>query len=233
MGKKGKNSNYITEKTMQAKAERERAQKAKENKKKFIAIGGSIGVILAIAAVIVGLGFAFGWFKSDFAVTHHANIEIEGYGTVHLELYGEEAVDTVYNFVALANEGFYDGLTFHRIIEGFMAQGGCPKGDGTGNADVYLMGEFEANGFTNNIKHERGVISMARGDDYNSGTCQFFIVHEDSPHLDGQYAAFGRVIEGMDVIDAIVAAAKPTDDNGSIAKDQQPIIKSITIHAAH
>ena len=233
MGKKGKNSNYITEKTLAVKAEREKAQRAKEKKKKFIAIGGSIGVFLAIAALIVGLGLAFDWFGSDFTVTHHANIEIEGYGTVHLELYGEEAYETVYNFVTLANEGFYDGLTFHRIIEGFMVQGGCPKGDGTGNADVYLTGEFEANGLENNIKHERGVISMARGDDYNSGTCQFFIVHQDSEHLDGNYAAFGRVIEGMDVIDAIVADAKPTDNNGSIAKDQQPVIKSITIHAAH
>ena len=231
MGKKGKNSNYQTAKTAAAAAERERAQKAKENKKKFIAIGGSIGVFLLIAGVIVGMGFALGWFSSDFAVTHHVNIEVEGYGTVHLELYGEEAIDTVYNFVALANEGFYNGLTFHRIIDGFMAQGGDPEGTGMGGSDREITGEFANNGVENNISHVRGVISMARASAKNSASSQFFIVHEDSTFLDKDYAGFGIVIEGIEVIDALCedVAGWNADGNGVIPKKNQPVINYIKV----
>lgn len=133
----------------------------------------------------------------------------------------------------LAKSGFYDGLTFHRIIEDFMMQGGCPKGDGTGNSGTYIKGEFSANGFANNISHERGVISMARGDAYDSASCQFFIVHKDSPHLDGKYAAFGRVTSGLEVVDDICESARPLDSNGKIAESVQPKITSITIHSNH
>lgn len=148
---------------------------------------------------------------------------------------GETAPETVANFVSLAEEGFYDGLTFHRIMEGFMMQGGGPNGDGTGgNTDadgneINITGEFSDNGIENNISHTRGTISMARSDDYDSASSQFFIVHEDSEFLDGKYAAFGHVTEGMDIVDAICTGAEPTDDNGTIPAEEQPIIKTVTI----
>ncbi len=124
-----------------------------------------------------------------------------------VELYPEYAPQTVANFVALAESGFYDGLTFHRVIKGFVAQGGCPKGDGTGNADGYITGEFAENGFTaNTLKHERGTISMARAKNLNSASCQFFICYEEASHLDGSYAAFGKVTEGMEVVDSFLEA---------------------------
>lgn len=119
------------------------------------------------------------------------------------ELYPEIAPESVNNFVYLIGKGFYDGLTFHRIIRGFMIQGGCPQGNGTGGPGYSIKGEFAANGVKNDLKHERGVLSMARAQNPNSGGSQFFIMHADAPHLDGSYAAFGKVIEGMDVVDEI------------------------------
>lgn len=130
-------------------------------------------------------------------------IEMENGKQIKLELYPDKAPITVANFEKLIGEGFYDGLTFHRIISGFMIQGGCPKGDGTGGPEERIKGEFFANGVPNDIKHVRGVISMARSGNPNSAGSQFFIVHKDAPHLDGQYAAFGRVVEGMDTVDEI------------------------------
>ena len=130
-------------------------------------------------------------------------IEFENGKQIKLELFPEVAPETVANFEKLVNKGFYDGLTFHRVISGFMIQGGCPHGNGTGNSGEHIKGEFAANGFKNDLKHTRGVISMARAADPNSASCQFFIMHKDAPHLDGSYAAFGRVIEGMDVVDEI------------------------------
>ncbi len=125
---------------------------------------------------------------------------------IHLELYPEAAPRTVENFIKLVKEGFYDGLTFHRIIKGFMIQGGCPQGTGTGGPGYHIKGEFKANGFDNPIRHKRGVISMARSMHPDSAGSQFFIMHEDAPHLDGNYAAFGKVTEGMDVVDDIANA---------------------------
>ncbi|MBD5080586.1 MAG: peptidylprolyl isomerase [Ruminococcaceae bacterium] len=130
-------------------------------------------------------------------------IEMENGKEIKLELYPEKAPITVANFEKLVEQKFYDGLTFHRIIKGFMIQGGCPKGDGTGGPDERIKGEFLANGVPNDILHERGVLSMARSMNPDSAGSQFFIMHEDAHHLDGQYAAFGRVIEGMDVVDEI------------------------------
>ena len=167
----------------------------------------------------------------DEGMTYYVDIEIADYGTVTLQLNQSAAPITAANFVALAESGFYDGLTFHRIISGFMVQGGDPKGNGTGGSDMKIKGEFAANGWDNPIKHERGVISMARSKAYDSASSQFFIMHADAPHLDGGYAAFGRVTEGMDVVDAICAAAKPMDNNGSIAKENQPVITSVTVRA--
>ena len=122
---------------------------------------------------------------------------------IKIELYPEIAPKTVENFLSLVNIGFYNGLTFHRIIRGFMIQGGCPKGNGTGGPGYSIFGEFSQNGFENKLKHERGVISMARSSNPNSAGSQFFIMHQDAPHLDGAYAAFGKVIEGMNVVDEI------------------------------
>ena len=138
-------------------------------------------------------------------------IEMENGKEIKLELYPEKAPITVENFENLVSEKFYDGLTFHRIISGFMIQGGCPKGDGTGGPDKKIKGEFSANGVPNDLKHTRGVISMARAMDPNSAGSQFFIMHKDAPHLDGQYAAFGKVVEGMEAVDEI--ADTKTDFN--------------------
>ncbi|OON95374.1 MAG: peptidylprolyl isomerase [Epulopiscium sp. Nele67-Bin005] len=135
-------------------------------------------------------------------------ITVEGRGVITAELYPNIAPITVENFLNLVNEGFYNGLTFHRIIAGFMIQGGCPDGNGTGGPGHHIKGEFEANGVKNELKHTAGILSMARSQDFDSAGSQFFIMHEYSPHLDGQYAAFGKVIEGMDIVDAI--ATLPT-----------------------
>ena len=146
-----------------------------------------------------------------------------------LELYPEVAENTVNNFISLVNKGFYDGLTFHRIIAGFMMQGGDPNGNGTGGSENTIKGEFSANGVENSLSHTRGAISMARSQAYDSASSQFFICHADSTFLDGQYACFGYVTDGMDVVDAVCEAAQPTDDNGTIPADQQPVITAIRI----
>ena len=156
--------------------------------------------------------------------TYYADIVIENYGTVTVKLDQSAAPRTCANFVSLAQDGFYDGLTFHRIISGFMAQGGA------GDCDTTVFGEFSANGFENPLSHTRGAISMARYSfDNDSASSQFFIVHKDSPGLDGQYAVFGYVTAGMEVIDAICDAARPTDDNGTIEQSAQPVIANLTI----
>lgn len=168
--------------------------------------------------------------KADVeASSCYADIEIENYGTITVYLDAESAPMTVNNFVSLAKSGFYDGLTFHRIIEGFMMQGGDPLGNGTGGSDTQITGEFVDNGYANYLSHTRGTISMARSTAYNSASSQFFIMHEDAPHLNGQYAAFGYVTEGMDIVDKVCTEATPIDSNGTILRDQQPVIKSITI----
>ena len=134
-----------------------------------------------------------------------AIIEVKEFGVIEVELDPSVAPLTVENFVKLAKKGFYNGLTFHRIIKGFMIQGGCPKGNGTGGPGYSIKGEFTANGVNNPLKHTRGVISMARAMDPNSAGSQFFIMHQDAPHLDGQYAAFGKVVKGIEVVDAIAS----------------------------
>lgn len=160
---------------------------------------------------------------------HHVEIEIQDYGTIKLELDADTAPVSVTNFIRLAGDGFYDGLTFHRIISGFMIQGGDPKGNGTGGSDQTIKGEFSENGVENDISHVRGVISMARSNDPDSGSSQFFIVHEDSLFLDGNYAAFGHVTEGMDVVDKICEDTPVQDDNGTVKKGDQPVITSVRV----
>lgn len=152
-------------------------------------------------------------------------IQMENNDVIKVELYPEIAPNTVNNFISLVKKGFYDGLIFHRVIEGFMIQGGCPEGRGTGGPGYHIKGEFLSNGVENNLKHERGVISMARAFDFDSAGSQFFIMHRDAPHLDGQYAAFGKVIDGMDVVDKI--AKEKVDFSDKPLCDV--IIKSITV----
>ena len=145
----------------------------------------------------------------------HVEMSVKDFGIIQLELYPDIAPITVDNFVSLAEDGFYDGLTFHRIISGFMIQGGDPRGDGTGGSDKEIKGEFSANGVENNLSHTRGVISMARSPLYDSASSQFFIMHQDTPRLDGQYAAFGKVTEGMDVVDEIASVEVDPEDGST------------------
>lgn len=161
--------------------------------------------------------------------THHAQIVIKDYGTISLELYADIAPITVSNFAKLVNDGFYDGLTFHRIIEGFMIQGGDPLGNGTGGSDENIKGEFAMNGVQNSISHVRGTISMARATSYNSASSQFFIMQEDTPSLDGQYAAFGKVTDGIEIVDKICEDTQVEDSNGTVLKENQPVIEKITM----
>lgn len=169
-------------------------------------------------------------FKS-LKTTHYATIDIENYGKIKLALYGEVAPITVANFAKLANEGFYDGLTFHRVAKDFLIQGGSLNGDGLGTGnETTIKGEFELNGHANNIPHVRGVISMARSDySYDSASTQFFIMHSDYTGLDGAYAAFGYVIEGLDVVDDICDSVEATDDFGTVPAEKQPKIISVKI----
>ena len=160
---------------------------------------------------------------------HHAEIVVKNYGTIALELDADVAPITVENFANLVNEGFYNGLTFHRIISGFMIQGGDPLGNGTGGSSKTIKGEFASNGVKNSISHVRGTISMARSSMPNSASSQFFIVHQDSTFLDGKYAAFGTVTSGMEVVDKICADTAVEDNNGTVAKNNQPVIEKITI----
>lgn len=160
---------------------------------------------------------------------HHVEITVKDYGTIAVELDADTAPISVTNFMKLTEEGFYDGLTFHRIISGFMIQGGDPLGNGTGGSDDTIKGEFSNNGVENPLSHTRGAISMARSMNKDSASSQFFIVHQDSTSLDGDYACFGYVTEGMDVVDAICEATQVVDGNGTVAAENQPVIESITV----
>jgi len=205
--------------------------------KKFIALMGCFALVFILA----GCGKKTtdeNEKKEEKLMTgkHNVKIEVEDYGTIEVELDADTAPITVTNFINLVNSGFYDGLTFHRIIDGFMIQGGDPLGNGTGGSEEKIKGEFSKNGVTNNISHKRGVISMARRGGnpdteatMNSASSQFFIVHEDSEFLDGSYAAFGHVTNGMDVVDKICEKVPVVDENGTVLKDKQPVIKKITV----
>ena len=184
-----------------------------------------------LGIVLIPLLFLTGCSSDEETLTgkHHAEIVVQDYGTIKVELDADQAPITVQNFIDLANSGFYDGLTFHRIIEGFMIQGGDPNGDGTGGSGHTIRGEFTQIGVNNTLPHTRGAISMARSSAMNSASSQFFIVHEDSTYLDGSYAVFGYVTEGMDVVDAIATSVTAEDSNGTVAKENQPVIEKITI----
>ena len=201
-----------------------------------------IGIMAAVLLVIVAM---IGCQKTEDTSTkseipaesskdllsgiHHAEIQVKEYGTITVELDADAAPVTVTNFVNLAKDGFYDGLTFHRIMDGFMIQGGDPNGDGTGGADETIKGEFSSNGVENEISHTRGTISMARAQDPDSASSQFFIVHEDSTFLDGEYAAFGHVTSGIEIVDQICKDVPAEDDNGTVKAENQPVIEKITV----
>lgn len=160
---------------------------------------------------------------------HHVNIIIKNKGTISVELDADAAPITVTNFVNLAKDGFYDGVVFHRIINGFMMQGGDPTGTGNGGSEKNIKGEFPSNGVENNLLHTRGAISMARAKDKDSASSQFFIIHQESPHLDGDYACFGYVTEGMDIVDDICENTKGGDYNGIIPERNRPVIETIEV----
>lgn len=190
--------------------------------KRIIAVLLGIVLVLSFAGCSKDSDGADSAIKSDNPV---ATVKVKDYGTIKVELYYDKAPNTVLNFISLANSGFYDGLIFHRIIENFMIQGGDPDGVGTGGPGYVIKGEFALNGVNNDVSHVRGVISMARSKAYDSAGSQFFICHADSPHLDAQYAAFGMVIEGMDVVDKI--AVVETDSSDKPVKDV--VIESIVV----
>ena len=189
--------------------------------KKFFAIA-------LVLALLVGVLAACG--KDEGASgKHHVEIDIRDYGTVTVDPDADSAPITVANFLKLSKGGFYDGLTFHRIIPGFMIQGGDPEGTGMGGSDEKIKGEFTANGVQNKLSHTRGAISMARSNAYDSASSQFFIVHQDSTFLDGQYACFGYVTSGMDIVDAICEGTPVTDGNGTVKDGCQPVIETIRV----
>lgn len=189
--------------------------------KKYIKYIVFIGLIIIL---VVGLN----WPTNNEVI--NVEMSVKDYGKITLELDKENAPITVDNFVKLVNNKFYDGLTFHRIIDGFMIQGGDPNKDGTGGSKETIKGEFKNNGVNNTISHKRGVISMARSSDANSANSQFFIMHKDNTNLDGSYAAFGHVTKGMDVVDTIVKNTSTYgDENGIVPVDKQPVIEYIKI----
>ena len=215
----------------------EKAAIARRNRWILIAVAA-----VAVIALIVGVAVLAGGDDPASANTaaqaapaatpvasHVVEIDVKDYGVITAELYENIAPITVQNFVKLANEGFYDGLTFHRIISGFMIQGGDPNGNGSGGAESDIKGEFSLNGWNNPLKHERGVPSMARSYLPDSASSQFFIMHEDAPHLDGQYAAFGKVLTGLEIVDALCANTPVVDDNGTVAEGFKPVINSIRV----
>jgi len=219
--------------TEQASMERNAAERSRRNK--------ILVLVIVVALVMLGVGTVLhnGWAEKSAAedlvpvASHRIEIDVQDYGTITAELYGNVAPMTVENFVSLANEGFYDGLTFHRIISGFMIQGGDPLGNGMGGSEKRIKGEFSGNGVPNPIAHERGVLSMARSSSPDSASSQFFIMHQAAPHLDGSYAAFGRVLTGMEIVDAICAQTPVTDYNGTVSRENQPVITSIRVLEEH
>ena len=168
-------------------------------------------------------------FTETAEQTNFVKIEMMDGSIILVELYPDIAPKSVENFVKLAESGFYDGLTFHRIVPGFVIQGGDPLGNGTGGSGQTIKGEFSSNGVNNTIAHERGVLSMARSSAPDSASSQFFIMHAKASHLDGSYAAFGHVLSGMEVVDAICQNTPVTDGNGTVAAGYQPVITSITV----
>jgi peptidyl-prolyl cis-trans isomerase B (cyclophilin B) len=228
MAKKKKNSNYVTEKTVAAKAQKEREEKKKRNVKILKYCLYVLASLAVIAGIVLGIGFGFGLFEYTPEATYDALIDIEGYGSIHLELYGNEAPKTVENFINRANSGYYNGKSFHTITDDLI-YGGSVYAE---SEALGIKGEFSENGVENKISHVRGTISMARGEGNNTAYGQFFIVRKNSRELDGKYAAFGRVTSGMEIIDKIFKDVELLED-GTIDPTTPIVIKSVSTHASH
>ena len=226
----------MSRKSYQKNVQKQEAQQKQRQQRKNTLIAALAAAVVLLIAGVVLFGGSAPKTTTDTGVngtepamtgTYYVQMDVQDYGTITAELYADVAPITVENFLKLVNEGFYDGLTFHRIISGFMIQGGDPNGNGTGGSSQTIKGEFSSNGVQNDLKHVRGVLSMARSSLPDSASSQFFIMHKDASHLDGQYAAFGKVLSGMEVVDAICAQTPVTDGNGTVAKANQPVITSI------
>ena len=203
-------------------------QAAIDRRNRWIMMGVAAVVVIALIVGVSLLTRKPGVPDTPVA-SHWVEIDVKDYGVITAELYENIAPITVNNYVKLVNAGFYDGLTFHRIIEGFMMQGGDPNGDGTGGSDRTIKGEFSDNGVANVLQHKRGTISMARSSANDSASSQFFIMQEANSKLDGSYAAFGKVTEGMEVVDAMCEQVAVEDDNGTVAPADQPRISSLAM----
>jgi peptidyl-prolyl cis-trans isomerase B (cyclophilin B) len=192
--------------------------------KKYIACA-MLSILLVFSAGCASQGIV----SQASGTLHHVTIDVKNYGTISVELDGVNAPISTDNFISLAKDGFYNSLTFHRIISGFMIQGGDPNGNGSGGSGTTIKGEFSLNGVKNPLLHKRGALSMARSKDYNSASSQFFIVQKDNTDLDGKYAVFGYVTKGMDIVDKICEDTPVVDNNGTVEKEAQPVITSIKV----
>lgn len=227
MAKKKKNSNYVTEKTIEAKRKQLEEKRRKRKKQIIFAVIIPVLSLLLIAGAVLGIAYASGAFEYTPEVTYHAAIEIENYGTLHVELYGNDAPITVNNFIRLAGTGYFDGTSFHKIIDNLMYAGTLNAGRLDG-----IKGEFSENGVENKISHIRGTLSMSRSSDFDTAYSQFFVVRKTDRSLDGSYAAFGRITDGMDIIDKIYSDAS-VSETGEVDAASAAKIKSITLHASH
>lgn len=225
MAKKRKNSNYVTEKRELARQEAQRAKRNQQIKKIVITTVLSVAIVAILVTGIILLGAQLGWWDEKPVATEHALITIENYGSIHIELYGEHAPKTVEAFLKLVEEEKYNGITIDSLANGML-------GTSSPDSTTTIKGEFSANGFENIVKHEKGVLSMALPNGNDSANGEFFFVTEDSESLDGSYAAFGRITDGLSVIEKIVSDMQP-DENGNIPADKQPKITSISVHAHH
>ncbi len=228
MAKKKKNSNYVTDKTLHTKKEKEAAERKKQLKKTLKPIIIAVASVLVIVAIVLAIGIPLGMFDYNPEPTEHLSITLENYGTLHVELYGEDAPKTVENFKKLVDDKKLIGLMLHTYKDGLL-YGGSKDADGGKNG---IVGEFEDNGVENKVSHKRGIISMARGESKDSAYAQFFIVTEDNKELDGKYAAFARITDGMEIIDKILSEVEIGED-GKIDFDSCPKITSISAHDAH
>ena len=227
MSKQKKNANYQTDKKIADQAKKEE-QKIKEKNAKTVKIAAiCAGAVLAVVAIIVGILFAVGAFDYSPEPTYHATFNIKGYDSIHIELYGNDAPETVKNFITLAEEGFFDDRTFHTFVDGLL-YGGSLKDD---YASYGIKGEFSSNGFENNIPMKKGVLCMARGEDYNSAYGQFFVLTKNNKDIAGDYAAFGR-ITNLEVLKSILKNIE-VDENGKVVESTAPRILSVTLHEAH
>ena len=227
MAKQKKNSNYVTDKTVAAKAQKEEQKKKEKNAKTTKIVAISVGAVVALVAIVLGIFAACGAFEYAPKATNHAVIELEDYGTLHVELYGEDAPKTVAHFVELSEGNYFKGMSLHTLEDGLL-YGGSKSDSDTKRG---IKGEFSANGYENKVKMEKGVIVMARGEDYDSAYGQFFIVTEDNlEDLEGNYAAFGKITD-LEVLDEILEKFKDVD--GEINATDAPKIISISLHESH